>query len=57
MLSLAGPALLLVIVCMLVPVGWLFYLSFFGDDGAASLGQLQKYDRTTFLCPHLSDHI
>ena len=37
MLSLAGPALLLVVVCMLVPVGWLFYLSFFGDDGAASL--------------------
>jgi ABC-type spermidine/putrescine transport system permease subunit I len=37
MLSLAGPALLLVLVCMLVPVGWLFYLSFFTEDGAASL--------------------
>ncbi|MDI1345733.1 MAG: ABC transporter permease [Pseudolabrys sp.] len=37
MLSLAGPALLLVLVCMLLPVGWLFYLSFFTEDGAASL--------------------
>lgn len=37
MLSLAGPALVLVVVCMLVPVGWLFYLSFFAEDGTASL--------------------
>ena len=37
MLALAWPALLLVTVCMLLPVGWLFYLSFFGDNGAASL--------------------
>lgn len=42
MLSLAGPALLLVTVCMLVPVTWLFYQSFFGNDGAASLANYRN---------------
>jgi putative spermidine/putrescine transport system permease protein len=37
MLSLAAPALLLVFVCMIVPVAWLFYLSFFTDNGVATL--------------------
>jgi len=37
MLSLAAPALLLVFVCLIVPVGWLFYLSFFTDGGVATL--------------------
>ena len=37
MLSLAAPALLLVFVCLIVPVGCLFYLSFFTDGGVATL--------------------
>ena len=37
MLSLAAPALLLVAVCLLVPVAWLFYLSFYTDAGTATL--------------------
>jgi ABC-type spermidine/putrescine transport system permease subunit I len=35
--GLSLPALLLVTVTMLLPVAWLFYLSFLGDDGAFSL--------------------
>ena len=37
LLALASPALLLVLVTMIVPVGWLFWLSFFADDGSFSL--------------------
>ncbi|MBS0245465.1 MAG: ABC transporter permease [Proteobacteria bacterium] len=37
MLSLAAPAFAVVFVCLIVPVGWLFYLSFFTDSGAATL--------------------
>jgi putative spermidine/putrescine transport system permease protein/spermidine/putrescine transport system permease protein len=37
MLALAAPALLLITICMLLPVGWLFYQSFFTESGAASL--------------------
>ena len=35
--SLTGPALLLVATVMLVPVGWLFWLSFLNDAGGFSL--------------------
>jgi ABC-type spermidine/putrescine transport system permease subunit I len=42
LLSLAAPALLLVIVTMLIPVGWLFYLSFLDDNGAASLEHYRR---------------
>jgi ABC-type spermidine/putrescine transport system permease subunit I len=35
--SLSLPALALVAVIMLAPVGWLFWLSFLNDDGAVSL--------------------
>ena len=35
--GLAVPATLLVLVVMLVPVGWLFWLSFLADDGSLSL--------------------
>ena len=31
--GLASPALLLVLVIMAIPVGWLFYVSFIGADG------------------------
>ena len=37
LLALASPALLLVLMTMIVPVGWLFWLSFFADDGSFSL--------------------
>jgi ABC-type spermidine/putrescine transport system permease subunit I len=35
--GLSLPALLLVIVTMILPVGWLFWLSFLADDGSLSL--------------------
>ncbi|GHF58867.1 ABC transporter permease [Seohaeicola zhoushanensis] len=35
--GLASPALLLVLVVMVIPVGWLFYVSFIGADGNFSL--------------------
>ncbi len=37
LLSLAAPAVLLVIITMILPVGWLFGLSFLDDTGALSL--------------------
>ncbi len=37
LLGLTAPALMLVIVSMILPVGWLFWLSFLADDGAFSL--------------------
>jgi len=40
--SLCSPALLLVLVIMVIPVGWLFWLSFIGDDGAFTLEHYQR---------------
>lgn len=40
--SLSLPALLLVIVTMVVPVGWLFSLSFYNDDGELSLENYRR---------------
>jgi putative spermidine/putrescine transport system permease protein/spermidine/putrescine transport system permease protein len=42
LLSLATPAVLVVIAIILIPVGWLFYLSFLGSDGSFSLENYQK---------------
>jgi putative spermidine/putrescine transport system permease protein/spermidine/putrescine transport system permease protein len=42
LLSLATPAVLLIVAIVLVPVGWLFYLSFLGNDGQWSLEHYQK---------------
>ena len=42
LLSLATPALLAVAAVVFIPVGWLFYLSFMGNDGQFSL---QHYAR------------
>ncbi len=42
LLSLATPALLAVIAIIVIPVGWLFYLSFVGNDGHLSLENYQK---------------
>ncbi len=40
--GLSSPALLLVLVVMVIPVGWLFYVSFVGADGQFSL---ENYER------------
>ena len=40
--SLSFPALLLVIAVLVVPVGWLFYLSFLSDAGAFSLEHYRR---------------
>lgn len=42
LLGLASPAVLTVMIVMVIPVGWLFYLSFLSDDGSFSL---EHYER------------
>ena len=37
LLGLSAPAMLLVLIVMVLPVGWLFYLSFIGSEGGFSL--------------------
>ena len=37
LMGLVAPAFLLIFVTMLLPVGWLFYLSILSDTGAYSL--------------------
>lgn len=40
--GLASPAILLILVILVIPVGWLFYVSFIGADGSFSL---ENYER------------
>ena len=40
--GLCSPAVLLVFVIMIIPVGWLFWLSFIGDDGGFTLEHYQR---------------
>ena len=40
--GLASPAILLILVILVIPVGWLFYVSFIGADGTFSL---ENYER------------
>jgi putative spermidine/putrescine transport system permease protein/spermidine/putrescine transport system permease protein len=40
--GLSMPALLLVTVTMIVPIAWLFWLSFLGDDGGFSLANYRR---------------
>ena len=42
LLGLAAPALLVIVLIILIPVGWLFYLSFIGSDGSFSLEHYRK---------------
>ena len=42
LLGLSAPALLLVLLTMIAPVGWLFWLSFLADDGSLSLVHYQR---------------
>ncbi|TCT06404.1 putative spermidine/putrescine transport system permease protein/spermidine/putrescine transport system permease protein [Paralcaligenes ureilyticus] len=50
LLGLCSPALLLVLVIMIIPVAWLFWLSFIGEDGGFSLENYQRMiDSTSYL--------
>jgi ABC-type spermidine/putrescine transport system permease subunit I len=50
LLLLVGPALLLVSVTMLLPVGWLFHLSFLSDDSQWSLEHyLRMWQQPSYL--------
>lgn len=40
--GLASPAILLILVILVIPVGWLFYVSFIGADGTFSM---ENYER------------
>jgi putative spermidine/putrescine transport system permease protein/spermidine/putrescine transport system permease protein len=40
--GLCSPALLLIMIVMVLPVGWLFWLSFLGDDGAFTFEHYQR---------------
>jgi len=40
--GLSSPAVLMVLIVLVIPVGWLFYLSFIGADGQFSL---ENYER------------
>ena len=42
LLSLATPAIITIVAIILIPVGWLFYLSFIGSNGQPSLEHYQK---------------
>ena len=42
LLSLSVPALLAIIAIIVIPVGWLFYLSFVGKDGGFTLENYQR---------------
>ena len=42
LIGLVAPALLLILVTMVLPVGWLFYLSVLSDSGAFSLEHYQR---------------
>ncbi len=42
LLSLATPAFLAIVAIIVIPVGWLFYLSFIGSDGQFSLENYQR---------------
>lgn len=42
LLSLATPAVLIVVAIIVIPVGWLFYLSFIGSDGQPSMEHYRK---------------
>ncbi len=42
LLSLAAPALIVIVLIILIPVGWLFYLSFVGSNGELSMEHYRK---------------
>lgn len=42
LMSLAGPTLLIIVLVIFIPVGWLFYLSFIDGDGQFTLEHYRK---------------
>lgn len=42
LLSLAIPAIIVIALVVIIPVGWLFYLSFIGDEGQGTLEHYHK---------------
>ena len=42
LLSLSIPALTVIFLVVIIPIGWLFYLSFVGSDGQATLEHYRK---------------
>ena len=42
LLGLTSPAVILIMIAMVLPVGWLFYLSFLSDEGVLSLTNYQR---------------
>lgn len=42
LLGLCSPAFMLVMIIMVIPVAWLFYLSFLGNDGSFTLEHYQR---------------
>ena len=60
LLALTVPALLLVLITMIIPVGWLFWLSFLADDGTLSLEHYRRmieqpsYGRTFLITFQIS---
>jgi ABC-type spermidine/putrescine transport system permease subunit I len=49
LLSLSLPALLLITVILLVPVGWLFWLSVSGPDGMTAANYVRLYENPAYL--------
>lgn len=49
MASLSAPAMLLVAVILLFPVGWLFWLSFSGPEGFSTVHYVRLYENTAYL--------
>ena len=43
--GLCSPSLLIVVLGLIVPVGWLFWLSFVGADGTVSM-EMENFDLT-----------
>jgi putative spermidine/putrescine transport system permease protein/spermidine/putrescine transport system permease protein len=43
--GLGSPAMLLILVILVIPVGWLFYVSFIGADGKLDIARLEPIAR------------
>ncbi|MGF7162117.1 putative spermidine/putrescine transport system permease protein/spermidine/putrescine transport system permease protein [Rhodoligotrophos appendicifer] len=48
-LALSMPAVLLVTIILLIPVGWLFWLSFTGPNGLTAVNYIRLYENPAYL--------
>ena len=55
--GLGSPAILLILVILVIPVGWLFYVSFHRRRRHFLAGKLRADAQAQVLCPHLPDHV